>query len=395
MPHFHYKAKDMQGQTIKGIAEAEDEDKLYLKLREEDLFLLKAGREKKRVRKRPLSYYQLADFSRQLAVMQKSGIQILQAVNILKQREHNSGIAAVYENIYSLLLRGMSFSDALEGQEGVFPSLTVNMVRAGEESGKLADSVIRLAGYYEREDQLRKSVKGAMIYPVFLLVLLVVSILIIFTVVLPRFFVLFDTMESIPMSTRILMWFSKTLLQYGNICLLVLLAVAAVISYLWQNETVRLWKDKMILTLPAVGRLMKVIYTARFARTLNSLYGSGVSLIPAVNTSFLVLNNRYLEKQFRPVLDDLCIGVSLASALAGIDGLDEKLITGIFIGEESGELEEMLGHVADSFDYEAEAASKRLTVLIEPVMILLIAVMTGYVMLSVMLPIYQYYEMMG
>ena len=151
----------------------------------------------------------------------------------------------------------------------------------------------------------------------------------------------------------------------------------------------------MILTAPVVGRLMRVIYTARFARTLNSLYGSGVPLISAVSSAFLVLNNRFLEKQFKPVMDDLSNGVSLASSLAGINGLDEKLITGIFIGEESGELEDMLVHVADSFDYEAEAASKRLTVLIEPIMIVLIAVMTGYVMVSVILPIYQYYEMMG
>lgn len=395
MPYFHYKAKDIDGRTVRGVDEAEDEDQLYLKLRGKDLFLVNAKTEKKRARKSSLSYYQLADFSRQLAVMLKSGIQILQAVSILKQREHNAGIAAVYENLYGLLSRGMSLSDALEEQAGVFPVLTVSMLRAGEESGKLADSAIRLSDYYEREDRLRKSVRGALIYPVFLVVLLMVSIIIIFTVILPRFFSLFDSMESLPASTRFLMWLSRALIQYGNACVLIILAAAAVCVYLWNNEKIQMWRDKIILTIPLAGRLMKVIYTARFARTLNSLYGSGVPLISAVSSSFLVLNNRYLEKQFKPVLDDLCNGVSLAAALAGIDGLDEKLITGIFIGEESGELEDMLVHVADSFDYEAEAASKRLTVLIEPVMILVIAAMTGYVMLSVMLPIYQYYEIMG
>lgn len=395
MTHFHYKAKDIDGRRANGTAEAEDEDDLYLKLRAEGLFLVSAKTEKRRIRKSPLSYGQLADFSRQLAVMHKSGIRILQAVNVLKQREHNAGVAAVYENLYVLLSRGIPFSDALEEQSGVFPPLVISMMRAGEESGNLGDSAARMADYYEREDRLHKAIKGAMIYPVFLLILLNISILAIFTVILPRFFVLFDTMEDLPMSTRFLMWFSKSLLEYGDICILFLLAMMSVGLYLWHNEKVHLWRDKAVLSLPLMGKLLKVIYTARFARTLNSLYGSGVPLISAVNSAFRVLNNRYLEKQVKPVLDDLCNGVSLASALAGIDGLDEKLITGIFIGEESGELEDMLVHVADSFDYEAEAASKNMTVLIEPVMIILIAVLTGYVMLSVMLPIYQYYEMMG
>ncbi|MBT9777735.1 type II secretion system F family protein [Clostridium sp. MCC353] len=395
MPYYHYKAKDIDGQNAKGTAEAEDEDDLYLKLRTEGLFLISARAEKRRVRKSPLSYGQLADFSRQLSVMLKSGIRILQAVNILKQREHNAGIAAVYENLYGLLSRGLPLSDALEKQEGVFPPLVVSMMRAGEESGHLGESAARMADYYEREERLRKAVKGAMIYPVFLLIMLNISIIMIFTLILPRFFVLFDAMEDLPLSTRFLMWFSKSLLEYGNICMLILLAVSSVVIYLWHNEKVHLWRDKAALSVPIMGKLLKVIYTARFARTLNSLYGSGVPLISAVNSAFHVLNNRYLEKQFKPVLDDLCNGVSLASALSGIDGLDEKLITGIFIGEESGELEDMLVHVADSFDYEAEAASKNMTVLIEPVMIILIAVLTGYVMLSVMLPIYQYYEMMG
>ncbi len=395
MACFHYKAKDIDGRNINGTAEAEDEDQLYRNLREEDLFLVKAKEDRKRVRKSPLSSYQLADFSRQMAVMLKSGIQILSAVNILKQREHNAGIAAVYENLFCLLSRGMSLSDAMEEQAGVFPALMVSMIRAGEESGRLSDSVIRLADYYEREDRLRKSVGSAMIYPAFLMVMLIVSVIMIFTVILPRFFTLFDSMETIPLSTRILMGLSKMLLQYGNMCILIFLALFAVAYYMWQDEKVHLWRDKVILTAPVVGRLMRVIYTARFARTLNSLYGSGVPLISAVSSAFLVLNNRFLEKQFKPVMDDLSNGVSLASSLAGINGLDEKLITGIFIGEESGELEDMLVHVADSFDYEAEAASKRLTVLIEPIMIVLIAVMTGYVMVSVILPIYQYYEMMG
>lgn len=395
MPRFHYKAMDMERNRVKGIMEAEDEDQLYYKLRSEELFLVWCKEEKNHVRKRPLALGQLADFCRQLGVMMNSGIPILQAVNILRQRERNAGLSALYDNLYHLILRGIPLSEALDMQEGVFPALMTGMLRAGEESGKLADSALRLALYYERDDKLKKSVKGALIYPAFLIVLLVTTIITLFTVILPRFFVLFESMKELPLSTRILIGLSKGMLEYRTPCLFLLSAAIVVIMYVKQKEPVVLWWDKMILKLPAVGRFVKVVYTARFARTLNSLYASGVSLVSAVRTSTLVLNNSYLEKQLKPVVEDMCNGVPLATALSTVDGLDEKLVTGIFIGEESGELEAMLDHIATSFDYEAEVAAKHLTVLIEPVLIVLIAAITGFVMLAVMMPIYQYYETMG
>ena len=232
-------------------------------------------------------------------------------------------------------------------------------------------------------------------YPAFLAAMLAFSILLLFTVILPRFFSLFDAIGELPLPTRILVGISRGMLEYRMPCLFLAAVAVTVALYVKQKEQALLFWDRMVLHLPAVGRFVRVVYTARFARTLNSLYAGGVPLVAAVKAASQALGNCYLERRLKPVLEELCNGVPLASALSGVDGLDEKLATGIFIGEESGELERMLENIADSFDYEAGIAAKRLTVLVEPVLVVLMAAVTGFVMLSVMLPVYQYYEMMG
>lgn len=395
MPQFYYRAKGLDGRRVHGKREAGDEDQLYLCLRGEGLFLTWSKEASGPVRKRPLSLGRLEELSRQLAVLLGSGIPVLPAIALLRQREKNRSLEALYERLYRLVSQGTPLSDAMAEQGGVFPPLMCGLLRAGEESGRCADCARRLADYYERDSRLQKAALSALVYPFFLAVLLAAVMIAVFTVILPRFFTLFEGVESLPASTRLLIRISRAMAENGWQTAFLAAAFLTALCAAVQREPVRVWKDRLLLKLPAAGRLLRVMYTARFARTLHCLYTSGVPLTAAVETACRMLGNRYLERQMGPALEEIRNGSGLASALAGVDGFDEKLVAGIFVGEESGELGVILEQAAESFDYEAEQAAKRLTVLVEPVLIVLAAVLTGYVMLAVMQPVYQYYEQLG
>lgn len=392
MAIYEYEAKNMDGTILRGRLQASDEDHAYHQLRLLNLYLLDIRELRVKTRTRPLSAKLLADFAKQIAVMLNSGIPLIQAINLLQQREMNISMVSIYRDLYLRLMKGNEFSEALEAQKGIFPSMVINLFRAGEQSGDLSGSAGKLASYYEKDDHMKKKIMGAMAYPIFLLLITLVSLLIIFTVVLPSFFHLFDELEDLPPSTKFLVFVSDSLRSYGFQIFIFFAALICVGLYLSQKPRIRLFLDKMLLHLPTIGPLMRIIVTARFSRTLSSLYSGGIPLIKAIQTASAVINNRYLELQFGRVIEDVCNGISLSAALSTVDGFDHKLTTGIFIGEESGELGTMLDHIADSFDDAADEASKRLTTLIEPAMIVILGIMIGYIMISVMKPIYLYYQ---
>lgn len=395
MVEYHYKAKDINGKSVRGEIQAEDEEQAYEKLRESGLFALSLKPDLLYTGRRNMGTVQLADFAKQMSVMLNSGIPLLQAVSHLMQSKNNRKMVWVYRNLYRMLLQGYGLSQALEQQKKLFPPLFINMVRAGEESGQLADAMEELYHYYTKSTRLRKKIESALIYPVFLLMVMVVSLFVLFTAVLPEFFQLFNSMDELPVSTRFLMWLSLELKENG-VLLLVLLAVPVMlIAYLFQKEGIRLWWSRLMIRFPPTGRMISSISTARFAHTLSVLYTQGISLVYGLKLTIEVMNHPFLEKQLKRVMEDLCEGIPLSTGILGVEGLDERLSAAIFIGEETGELHELLEQLADSFQIEAEEAAGKLTLLIEPVLIVFLALGVGFIMFSVMVPLLQYYETIG
>ena len=395
MSWYRYRAKTLQGKRVNGRLEAESDSRAYETIREQGLFVLHLKRVSEKHVTKPLSAGVLAELTGQLAVMLESGIPLLQGINILSQKEQDGKTASVFKDTYLLLLRGYALSEAMNLLNGVFPPLAVNMVKAGEMGGDLTVVMRELSAYYDKNHIMKRKVESALIYPVFLLVVMVTVMLLLFTVVLPEFFALFDSMETLPVSTRMLMGISSFVSAHEAVLAFCLASVAAIMVYAYRKETVRYRVDKLLLRLPFVGRLLEAVYTARFARTMSALYAQEVSMIQVLRLSIDVVGNRYVESQLREVVLEICEGTVLSAGIAKVDGLDRRLSANIYVGEETGELHVLLLRVAERFEADAEEAAKRFTALIEPVLIVIMGLAAAVIMIAVMLPMMQYYQGIG
>lgn len=395
VPEYCYRAKNLKGKIKAGLIQAIDEEQAYQSLKEEGFYITHIRQKQEHLNKKRLKSRYLADFSRNLSVMLESGIVLIQAVGILAQREKHPRLAKHYQKLNQDLVMGKPLSEALRQQNGSFPELMIGLFYAGEEGGNLKAAVQKAADYYEKEDKMRKRITGAMVYPGFLLALTILSAIAIFTTVLPGFFQLFETMEELPLSTRILVQFSKVFTDYGALCLAILTASLFIGAYVIGLPVMRQIKDRLLIKLPVIGKLLIPVYTARFARTLSALYSSGVPLVQAVITSAGAIGNAYIELQVDGIIEEVCSGRTLSESLEDVKGLDEKLAACVCIGEEAGNLNLMLDMAASGLDFEAEEAARQMTSLIEPSMIVILAVMIGFIMISVMIPVYQYYQSMG
>lgn len=381
---FRYTAKDIDGRTVRGTMEAADYDALYAQLLEQGLYPQRVtGRGADR-RPRTLRPQKLSDLCRQLSTLLASGVSLVRALTIISQDEGiSAGLRRVYESVLSEVRKGSSLSDALEAQQ-VFPALMLGMVRAGEGSGRLDRVAERLAVHYEKAHQMNQQVKSALMYPMILAVLSVAVVIVIVTFVLPQFSDLFSTMDSLPAVTLALMAFSDFMVTKWY---LLLLGLAALAAALLRSPSVRLALDRGKLKMPVFGRLHRIICTARFARTISSLYASGLPIITALQTARDTIGNAYIVSQFDAVLAQVRSGVSLSAALESVDGFQRKLCSSIAVGEETGQLDSMLDSIADSMEYDAQQASRRMMTILEPMLIVLMAFVVGFIIIAVMSPI--------
>ena len=383
MARFKYVAKDMSGKVHKGTVEAASENALTQQLREENLYLVEAKDLNGAKKHKKLKAKQLAAFCRELSTLLASGVTLVRALDIISEQEGiNKDERDIYKDVLQDLKRGISLSDAMESKE-CFPDLMIGMIRSGEGSGNLDLVTQRLSVQYEKDYKLTQQVKSAMTYPCILLVLCVVIVILIVTFILPQFQSLFDQMESLPMITNILIAVSNFLVQKWYIALLTVAVIVALIRIIVGIPAVRRGVDWMKVHMWGFGKLFKVVYTARFARTLSSLYSSGMPLVSAVGVAAKTIGNGYVESQFDEVITMVRSGVPLSQGLREVDGLLKKLSSTILVGEESGRLDVMLDSIA---------ATKRMVTLLEPILIIFMALIVGCIMIGVMLPIYQSYS---
>lgn len=392
MARFKYVAKDMSGKVHKGTVEAASENALTQQLREENLYLVEVKDLNGAKKHKKLKAKQLAAFCRELSTLLASGVTLVRALDIISEQEGmNKDERDIYKDVLQDLKRGISLSDAMESKE-CFPDLMIGMIRSGEGSGNLDLVTQRLSIQYEKDYKLTQQVKSAMTYPCILLVLCVVIVILIVTFILPQFQSLFDQMESLPMITNILIAVSNFLVQKWYIALLTVAVIVALIRIIVGIPSVRRGVDWLKVHMWGFGKLFKVVYTARFARTLSSLYSSGMPLVSAVGVAAKTIGNGYVESQFDEVITMVRGGVPLSQGLREVDGLLKKLSSTILVGEESGRLDVMLDSIAETLEADAEQATKRMVTLLEPILIIFMALIVGCIMIGVMLPIYQSYS---
>ena len=388
MARFKYVAKDMSGKVHKGTVEAASENALTQQLREENLYLVEAKDLNGAKKHKKLKAKQLAAFCRELSTLLASGVTLVRALDIISEQEGmNKDERDIYKDVLQDLKRGISLSDAMESKE-CFPDLMIGMIRSGEGSGNLDLVTQRLSIQYEKDYKLTQQVKSAMTYPCILLVLCVAIVILIVTFILPQFQSLFDQMESLPMITNILIAVSNFLVQKWYIAAVIVALIRIIVGI----PSVRRGVDWLKVHMWGFGKLFKVVYTARFARTLSSLYSSGMPLVSAVGVAAKTIGNGYVESQFDEVITMVRGGVPLSQGLREVDGLLKKLSSTILVGEESGRLDVMLDSIAETLESDAEQATKRMVTLLEPILIIFMALIVGCIMIGVMLPIYQSYS---
>ena len=392
MARFRYTAKDMSGKMHRGTMEVPTENVLIQQLKEQNLFLVEAKNLTDAKGYQKLKAKQLAAFCKELSTLLASGVSLVRALDIISDQE---GIPPKEKEVYQAVLmdlrKGISLSEAMETKK-CFPDLMIGMLRAGEGSGNLDQVTDRLATQYEKDYKLTQQVKSAMTYPCILLMMCVVIVILIVTFILPQFQSLFDQMDSLPVITNILIACSDFLVHKWYLALLAVFTIVMIIRLLVAIPAVRRQLDYRKVHMPVFGKLFKVVYTARFARTLSSLYSSGMPIATAIGIAGNTIDNSYIEEQFEQVVMKVRSGVPLSQALRDVDGLQKKLSSTILVGEESGRLDVMLDSIAATMEEDAEAATKRMVTLLEPILIVFMAVIVGCIMIGVMLPIYQSYS---
>jgi type IV pilus assembly protein PilC len=336
----------------------------------------------------------LVQFCRQLVTMLNAGVTIVRALDILHLRMSKPKVRQRIRMLYESVQKGETLSEAMAEQGATLPPLLINMVRSGEAGKSLGGVMTRMSDHYEKEHRLSNKVRNSMIYPIVLCFLCIVVVSGLLTFVMPTLFQLFGD-QDLPATTRLVVRVSDFMLEKWYVLLMALGAVYAVGYLLFKLPAVRYFFDRMKLKFPIVGKLNRTIYTARFARTMSSLYSSGITMIESVQIITEILGNAYLARQMEDVISDLKRGDTLSSAIAKTDAYDPMLFSMIYIGEESGSLDMILERTAAYFDDEADAAVTRLVSLLEPVMIIIMGFFIGFIILSVIQPIYGSYQMVA
>lgn len=382
---FSYQATDVNGKTVRGQEMAEDYQDLQQKLKEKNLYVTRyrdlgandAVDVKYRFKTKEVSF-----ISRQLASMTSAGLSLVRALYILQEQQEKPKAKRVLLDIYEEVQKGKSFSEVLESKPGVFPDLFVSMVAAGEASGTLDQILIRVSDHFANANKTNNKVKGALVYPVILLVLALAVIILMFTAILPTFANMMSPDDMTPLS-RAMLSFSDSLINHWYIYLIV---IGVIILLVWvgrKTPAVKLKMDELILRMPKVGKLISTIYTGRFARNMSNLYAAGLQMVDCIEKSVSVLGNSYVNKRFEEVVDNIKLGESMSKAVEKT-GIFEGMFTSIiFVGEESGTLDTILSKAADYYEEEGDTAITKLVGMLEPVMIIIMGVAIGLVLAAI------------
>jgi type IV pilus assembly protein PilC len=394
MVEYKYKARDEHGKTVTATMQANDEIDLHERLKAEHLLLVSAqvkGEEKTAAKR--LKSNVISEFSRNIGELVSSGVTIVRALRIVSEDESiKPNEREIYNRVLKEVLTGIPLSDALEHQGEAFPPLFISMMRSAETSGNMDVVALQMATYYDKDYRMKQRVKSAMTYPKILAVLTVLVVIIIMAYIIPQFQSLFDQMESLPVTTQILLAISNFVKTRWYIIMLLIAVLVMVFKLLFSMPKVRYLKDKALVHMPMAGKLMKVIYTARFARTLASLYTAGISIINCLTIARTTIDNTYIEQQFDAVIAEVRAGNNLSDALERVDGFTKKLVSSVSVGEETGSLDTMLVSIADQMEYDSELSLNKLVSYLEPVMLVVMAIIVGFIMVSVIQPIYGSYE---
>ncbi len=390
MQKYSYIALTPEGKTIRGTMIAQSDEEIKQLVTKNGNYCLSFTRLKDEAKgQKALPIKDVINFCSQLGSILKAGVPLATGLDMLYSKTDKGNLKKIIGNVYELVQKGNSLSDALMRQGKSFPPMMINMVKAGEMSGDLDASLNKLAEHFDKDVKLRNQVKSASRYPKMLGLITLVVVILLSVVVLPN---MVQGMSNIPPTTQFLLGFANFIIKDWPYILIAVVVLYFVIPMIKEIPKVRFGLDKLKLRLPKVGKLVRMIYTSRFARNLATLYEGGIQLIDAIQMSTQIVGNKYIEQCMEEAIVRVKKGEPMSKAIAAANVFDPLLTSMLFVGEESGVLSDVLTRTADYFDEESGAATKALTDMLQPVMLIVMAVVIGFVLLSVLQPMLSSYN---
>ena len=393
MPRYRYTAKGMNGRVCKGSMEASDPADLTERLKQRELYCFR-WREIEESRSSglsPLKIRMLPPLCRQFSSMMAAGVPLGDILTVSIRAEGDKGMKKVLLRIRKAVYEGSTLSEAMEATEGIFPNLLVYMIQTGEASGRLDEILDRLAAYYSREEELAGKVRAAMTYPLILLFVTICCSIFLLTAVLPQFAAMLQGAR-LPALTRFMLGAGEQLRLHGGLYAAAMLILILFILSASAVTGVRLRIGRALLHIPFAGKLLKIIYTSRFASSFSVLYGSGTGILEALDIAGRVIGNEHIRLEIREACFCMEQGQSLSKALGRLEMFPPVFLSMTAAAEESGDLERIMEQTGRYYEKEAERAMNQMIALLEPAMILVMAGGGGSIVLAVMLPMFQMYS---
>lgn len=395
MAEFAWEARARTGELRKGVMEADNEDAVTARLRQQQLNPVRVQK------KRNLADFQigtgvgtkdLVTFTRLFATMIDAGLPLVQCLEILSSQQTNKHFAVVLKDIKNSVEQGASFSEALKRHPKIFDDLFVNLVYAGEVGGILDSIMNRLSVFLEKRQKLVRQVRGALVYPSVVIVIAIAVMTVLLTFVIPAFESMFKDFgggkDNLPKLTQLMVAISNNFVTYLPFIFGAAIVFVVAFSYFYRTPKGKFFVHKLMLSLPVMGPVLRKIAVARFTRTLGTLLQSGVPILDALEICARTAGNVMIEKGVMQVRQSISEGKNMAEPLAQTGVFPDMVVQMIAVGEQTGALDQMLSKIADFYEEETDVAVAALTSALEPVLMVGVGGMVGIVLIAMYLPIF-------
>ncbi|OGW74894.1 MAG: hypothetical protein A2Z72_06310 [Omnitrophica bacterium RBG_13_46_9] len=400
MPIYKYRAKKGPADVVEGVIEASSESEAIEKLSHAGYLPMsikeengEPGRYQRQIPKGKIGRVrsrEITVFSRQLASLLRAGVPILSAINIIAEQTENVNLKRVLYEIHDAVREGENFSSALMRYPRVFPPLYIAMVRTGEDSGELPGVLLRISDYRAKEDEMFSRLRMALAYPALMGAVGVATIIFMLVFVMPRIMGIFTSMgQNLPLPTRILILVSGGLRRWWPVIVVTLIAAVWLIKMQARTKTGKVYFSALKLSIPVFGKLTLKTELSRFTRTLALLVENGVPILKAIDISIPVLENEVIKSQLANSCRELEQGGSFGRSLKNSKLFPLFMTNLTIVGEESGKLDEALTEVANSYEKDTDETMKIMASLLEPLMILGMGLIVGFIVVAMLLPIFE------
>ncbi len=401
---YKYKAVDISGKVVEHTHQANTKEEVLKMIRDKGLTPIRIELEEQKSKdvgdislfQKKVKVKDISIFCKQLYTMLNAGMPLSNALDVLGSQTENKVLRQTIKEVYSQVQTGAMLSQAMKKHRNIFPNLLITMVESGEMTGNLDSVLARMSEHFEKENKINSKIKGAMVYPTVLSVAAVGVVIFLLTFIMPTFTGMFTSSGvELPGPTKLLMAISDALKNYWYIFIIVIGVALFIIRRYIKTTTGKRQFDKFKLKIPVVGPSVTKIATSRFTRTLSTLMASGIPIVPAMETSASVTNNQVVIDGMEKVIEDVKKGLSISYLLKNMDFFPPMVISMVGIGEESGSMEDMLSKTADYYDEELDASIQKMLALLEPLLILFMGVIVGFIVISMMLPIFDMTKTVG